>query len=144
MPMNFNFKFFKSSDKGVIKKIERNKLPFKVNSSIKYILERKENINYQPGYLNGPFFPEQNMIEIIDEEKVIKNENKNETNNLNNKVKALNNKNINDNINNETENKIPKTKSRTIKNNLDDEKDFITIKKINPNKKSDENLDFHS
>ena len=116
-------------------------LSFKVNSSIKYILERKENINYQPGYLNGPFFPDQNMIEIIDEEKVIKNENKNETNNFNNKVKVLNNKNINDNINNETENKIPKTKSRTIKNNLDEEKDFITIKKINPNKKRDENLD---
>ena len=69
MPMNYNFKYFKTNEKGVIKKIERNQLPFKVNPSTKYLLERKENINYEPNYLEGPFLPTQNIIEIIDQLK---------------------------------------------------------------------------
>ena len=138
MPMKYNFKYFKSNDKGVIKKIERNKIPFKIKPSTKYLLERKEGINYDPNYLNGPFFTNQNIIEIIDEEKVVKFENSNHNiNNIINKDKNNNDKNNNNNLG-ESENK--NLKKRNLKNNKDinDENDFITIKKIKPMKKKDD------
>ena len=131
--MKYNFKYFKSTDKGVIKRIERSKLLFKVNPSTKYVLEKKQNITYQKDYLNGPFPPEQNMIEIIDEEKTIINESKNKNNNLNQKSKLHNNLVINNyNIKNEVEEQVQKPNRRTIKNNtnIEDDNDFITIKKI--------------
>ena len=141
MPEKYNFKYFKSNDKGIIKKIERNKLQFKVKPSTKYILERKENINYDPDYLNGPFLPTQNIIEIIDEEKVVKYEN-DQNLELNKKMdKNAPNKNGNqNNINNKNSMDTKNTKIRTIKNNKDinNEKDFITIKKIGPNRRKND------
>ena len=69
IPLDYNFKFFKPSDNGVIKQIKRNEIPFKIKSSTKYLLEHKENFNYHKNYLNGPIYSNQNLIEIIDEEK---------------------------------------------------------------------------
>ena len=140
MPMEYNFKYFKSSDRGVIKKIERNKIPFKINSSTKFLLERKEGINYDPNYLNGPFLPNQNIIEIIDDEKVVKYENNQnvDNNNLNNTINNTVNNNINNN-NNLNDNQNSKIKNRNLKNiDIKNEKDFITIKKINPIKKKND------
>ena len=138
MPMKYNFKYFKSNDKGVIKKIERNKIPFKIKPSTKYLLERKEGINYDPNYLNGPFFTNQNIIEIIDEEKVVKFENSNHNiNNIINKDKNNNDKNNNNNLG-ESENKNLKKRNLKINKDINDEKDFITIKKIKPMKKKDD------
>ena len=143
MPMNYNFKYFKSNDKGTIKKIERNKLQFKVKPSTKYILERKENINYEPDYLNGPFLPTQNIIEIIDDEKVIKYEN-DQNQALDKKIdKNETNKNGNENNNINNKNSLIETKNtklRNLKNNkdLNTEKDFITIKKIGPSRRKND------
>jgi len=87
MPMKYNFKYFKPSDKGIIKKMYKNQLPFKISPSTKYLLERKEDINYEPDYLEGPFLPSQNIIEIIDNEKldiIDKDDNQNTKVNINN------------------------------------------------------------
>ena len=126
MPIEFNFKYFKSSDKGVIKKIERNKIPFKMNTSTKYLLERKPDINYDKNYLYGPFLSTQNIIEIIDNEKDLKY--KKDENIKDKNINKKNNDNQNTNI-----------KERKINNLiLENEKDFISIKKISPTKKRDE------
>ena len=129
IPIEYNFKFFKSNDKGIIKKIEKSKLPFNVKPSTKYLLEKKNNINYDSDYLNGPFLQNQNIIEIIDDNKYNKNE----------KIQE----NMNNNINNRNDNQSIKTKTRNLKNNnnndiINREKDFITIKKINPYKQKNE------
>ena len=42
IPPEFNFKFFKLNDKGVIKKIERSKLPFKIDPETRYLIEARE------------------------------------------------------------------------------------------------------
>ena len=132
MPMKYNFKYFKPSDKGVIKKMYKNQLPFKISPSTKYLLERKEDINYEPDYLEGPFLPSQNIIEIIDNEKldiIDKDDNQNTKVNINN-----NNNNL---IGNKPNTKV---KLRDIKNSKDmnTEKEFISIKKINPTKRKKE------
>ena len=145
MPMEYNFKFFKLNDKGVIKKIERNKLPFKIKNNTKYILERKEGVSYSPNYLNGPFLSSQNIIEIIDNENITiyknqKNENKktikNIINNTNNTTMDNNEKTINNLLEN---NKKDKDKDKNNNLNTDNEKDFIQIKKIKPVKKQNDN-----
>ena len=154
LPPQYNFKFFKSNDKGVKKQIERKKLPFKVNDDIKYLIERKNGVSYNENYLKGPFYTNQNIIEIIDENKennvnnVYNVNNVNNVNNANN-IKINNNKEVvynkiqDNNINNENTIKnnleSPKKKNlnmnmnmRNINNNQQEnkEKDFITIKKI--------------
>ena len=147
IPPEYAFKFFKSNDKGVVKKIERSKIPFNVNKSTKILLDYKSNINYDQNYLQGPYYEDQNIIEIVDDVNI-----------YNNKVKTIKfseNNNIN-NINNEnsliykksgknTMNDFNMNRKRNIANHnnyinsnnnklniISDEKDFITIKKINP------------
>ena len=92
-------------------------------------MKKKNNINYDSDYLNGPFLQNQNIIEIIDDNKYNKNE----------KIQE----NMNNNINNRNDNQSIKTKTRNLKNNnnndiINREKDFITIKKINPYKQKNE------
>jgi len=70
LPPQYNFKYFKSNDKGVRKQIERTKLPFKVNPYTKYLIESKKGVTYPENYLKGPFYSNQNIIEIIDEYNV--------------------------------------------------------------------------
>lgn len=142
IPPEYNFKFFKPSDRGVIKKIDRSKIPFEINPNTKYLIERKKGIEYPDNYLNGPYFQEQNIVIITDEKNndvnkvlnYIKNEKL-----LKNKTKPENNKN-DDNINNKDENKVDynaKKRSNLFgdNNGLSDkgEKDLIAIKKINQN-----------
>ena len=129
IPIQYNFKFFKSNDKGIIKKIEKSKIPFDVKSTTKYLLEKKENINYDSDYLDGPFLPNQNIIEIINDNK----------NNKNESIQDI----LNNNINNRNNNQGIKTKERNIKNTnnneiTSNEKGFITIKKINPHRQRNE------
>ena len=151
LPLQYNFKYFKSSDKGVIKKIERSKLPFKVNQNTKYLLERKNGVAYQENYLNGPFLSSQNMIEIIDKEKddiIIQNNNSNE-------LKSIRN---NDNDNKSpTKNNESQKKRNLVNNKLnlnmnmssykksqgaeEKEKDFINIKKIKLGKNDNNTAD---
>lgn len=133
MPMQYNFKYFKGNEKGIIKKIERSKLPFKLDPSTKYLLERKEDVNYEPDYLYGPFLASQNIIEIIDEEQVVKyDDNKVNINKNNNLVNGSQIK------NNKKEREI-----RNVKNNkeLNTESNFINVKKISPAKRKND-VDF--
>jgi len=153
LPQQYNFKFFKLNDKGVIRQIERSKLPFKVSQDTKYLLERKKGVEYHENYLNGPFYQSQNIIEIIDGDS--NNNNNNNKNNIYNKKK--NNievvyKNNQDLIENNKDNSNYNMKQRNVKNNLNlnlnmksqnhnmkssekGEKDFITIKRLKFNKK---------
>ena len=52
-----------------MKKISRNEIPFKVDKDTKILLERKQGIKYDENYLEGPYYEDQNIIEIIDEKK---------------------------------------------------------------------------
>jgi len=153
LPQQYNFKYFKLNDKGVIKQIERSKLPFKVSQDTKYLLERKKGVEYHESYLNGPFYQSQNIIEIIDGDS--NNNNNNNKNNIYNKKK--NNievvyKSNQDLIENNKDNSNYNMKQRNVKNNLNlnlnmksqnhnmkssekGEKDFITIKRLKFNKK---------
>ena len=77
IPPDYNFKFFRLKDKGVMKKIERNKIPFEINPDTKYLIERREGIDYPEDYLEGPYFQNQNMLVIVDEKvKKIKKKHK--------------------------------------------------------------------
>ena len=119
IPPEYNFKFFKKDDTGITKKIKRSEIPFQVNSTTKYLLEYKENINYAEDYLYGPIYLNQNMLEIIEDETQIEN---NKENDVNKKIVYKGNN------NNIIETKREKIRTRSIKN----EKSFITIKTINP------------
>ena len=149
IPPEYNFKYFKLNDQGVKKKIERNKIPFEINPDTKYLIERRQGIEYDDNYLNGPYLPTQNILEIIDvnnnDNKVIKygrNEilNKLSLNNTSNNNIISNDNNIKQNI--QIEHKKPREKiieyNNLISNNNNnnkEEKNFITIKKIVPSHK---------
>ena len=153
LPPQYNFKYFKSNDKGVIKQIERSKLPFKVSQDTKYLLERKKGVEYHENYLNGPFYQSQNIIEIIDDDR---NNNNIDNKKKNNIIEVVNKSNQNNGNNNSNNN----VKQRTVKNNLNlnmnmkstnnnlrssekGEKDFITIKrfKLNKNEAINDSID---
>ena len=74
IPPKYNFKFFRPNDKGVVKKIPRSEIPFKVGKDTKLLLEAKNGVVYDKNYLKGPFYEEQNMIEVIDENSVKSND----------------------------------------------------------------------
>ena len=127
IPQQYNSKFFKSTDKGVIKKIDRSKLPFKIGKDTRYLVEKRKDIEYESNYLDGQYSPTQNILIITDENntditnvvKYIKTE-KLSDNKLTNKndLKAGNNKlfgNLNTNYSKYTD------------------KDLITVKKLKSN-----------
>jgi hypothetical protein len=151
IPPVYNFKFFKPNDRGVIKKIDRSKIPFEINPDTKYLLERKKGIEYPEDYLNGPYFQEQNIVIIADDKNPDVNKVVNYIKNeklLKNNQKPKNNK--NENLkNNKDENKADyNIKKRnnlfTDVNSLNEKgaKHFISIKKINKdgNEYSEESL----
>ena len=163
IPPEFNFKFFKLNDKGVIKKIERNKLPFKIEPETKYLIEAKEGVNYDEDYLNGPFYSDQNILVVVDSNSdinykdIIQNMAKDNLDKAN--IKSNNNNITNNSIsvsyiqNNKedikSEHKSPiKKRNNNITNkdfqNTNGEKSFITIKKLSlykPQKSEKINID---
>ena len=141
IPPEYTFKFFKANDRGVIKKIDRSKVPFGINPDTKYLLERKKGIEYPENYLNGPYFQEQNIVIITDEKNNDANKVVNYIKNekyLKNNQKPKNDNN-DDNKNNKEENKADyniKKRNNLFgdNNNLSEkEKNLIAIKKINKN-----------
>jgi hypothetical protein len=135
-----------------MKKIERSQIPFEVNPNTIYLVERRKGIEYPEDYLNGPYYPEQNLLIITDDKikdvtkiaKQLKNEkfmkkNPNQNNNI-----TLGN--INDDKKSEQKSqKISvnnKTKTTFYKPEKIGEKSFVTIKKINPdeNTQREENI----
>ena len=142
IPTQYNFKFFKPGDKGVIKKLFRSELPFEVDKDTKILLEVKNGISYDEKYLEGPYYDEQNIIEIIDDNKNNNNIELN-TNSKNNKIVKFSDNNNKSNKKNNTKVDITDYinikqdnddgKKRCITNNLNStDKEFIKIKKINP------------
>ena len=118
IPPDYNFKFFKPSEKGVMKKIERSKIPFPIKPDTIYLIEIRDGIEYPEDYLDGPYFQDQNIVIVVDdkikdvdkiakyikEEKINKNlkpKNKNENNdkNISNKDDAQLEKNLKKKIN---------------------------------------------
>ena len=67
IPPKYNFKFFRISDNGVVKRVQRSEVPFKINPDTKILLEYKEDIPYPKNYLKGPYFEDQNIVEIIED-----------------------------------------------------------------------------
>ena len=126
IPPEYNSKFFKQTDKGVMKKIDRSKLPFKIDSDTQYLVEKRKDVEYANNYLEGIFYPSQNILIITDGTdtnigqiaKYIKYEKMGKTEKFD-----------------ETKFK-EKTKlyeQLNTKNNQNKEKSFITVKKIKPN-----------
>ena len=124
IPPEYNFKFFKSSDKGVMKKIERSKLPFSVNPDTNYLLEARDGIDYDENYLNGPYLKTQNIL-IITDKNINKDTNENKDEKSNNNTLNLNNT------------KIKKRKIKLFDNFQDNnEKNFIEVKPMKSNLKT--------
>ena len=67
IPQEYNSKFFKPTDKCVFRKIDRNKLPFKIGKDTRYLVEKKKDIEYESNYLEGQYSPNQNILIITDE-----------------------------------------------------------------------------
>ena len=154
IPPEYNFKFFKLRDKGVIKKFERSKIPFEINPNTKYLLERRKGVDYPEDYLEGPFFNDQNIVQIVDNiDEINSNTNTNNDkftnngnpNNENNYISSNGNiiyKNGSEDEDIKEEDIISEKKElskiKTNKNNInqnnkinkDKDKDFITIRKI--------------
>ena len=74
IPPDYNFKFFKTSDKGVIKSVEKSEIPFEIDPDTKYLIERRKGVDYADDYLYGPYLPNQNIL-VITDEKVKKTKN---------------------------------------------------------------------
>ena len=153
IPPEYNFKFFRPKDSRLMKKIERSQIPFEVNPNTIYLVERRKGIEYPEDYLNGPYYPEQNLLIITDDKikdvkqiaKKLKDEKfmkKNTSTNNNNKTLGT----INDiNKSEEKSQKISvnqKTKTSFYNPKSIGEKSFVTVKKIDPdeNSKNDENI----
>ena len=149
IPPEFNFKFFKLNDKGVIKKIERSKLPFKIDPETRYLIEAREGVNYDEDYLNGPFYSDQNILVVVDSNSDVnykeiiqkmKKDNLDKTNAKSDKNNITNNSiSISYIQNNKEDTKVEQKspiKNRNINihnkdfRNTKGEKSFITIKKL--------------
>ena len=135
IPPEYNFKFFKPNDKGIVKRIERSQIPFEVDKDTKILLEGKQDVLYDENYLKGPFYEDQNILEIIEDNNIITNKNtkvvKFSDNNNPNNTQVINKKRNIYNLNNNQDSNSPK--KNNLPNNLNsDEKEFIKIKKINP------------
>ena len=148
IPPKYNFKFFKPYDSGIVKRIQRSEIPFKVNLDTRVLLELKEDVTYPKNYLKGPFYENQNLIEIVEDndKKNVKNikidkvskftgYSKNTPNSKNTysndsiiitkSVKSISKKGKDDLINEEI-------KEKEAKAIISKEKDFIKLTRLNP------------
>ena len=134
IPPQYNFKFFKPKDKGIVKQINRRNIPFEIDKNTKILLEGKENVLYDDNYLEGPFYEDQNIIEVIDDTNINNNINTNINTNVTNDNKLILKKNIKNNNNlSKLEENINSNRKSPVENSvISEEKGFITIKKINP------------
>ena len=131
IPPQYNFKFFRPNDSGIMKRIKRSQIPFKVSKDTKILLEYKKD---NPNNLNGPNFGAQNLIEIIEDDDNNNNVNKifnyNEYKNNFNGNNLIMKKRLSENDIKMRE-EILRSKKRGIINLNNKEKDLIRIRKIN-------------
>jgi len=132
IPPDYNFKFFKPSDKGVIKQVERSEIPFDINPDTKYLIERRKGVDYADDYLYGPYLPNQNIV-VVSNEKIHKIKN--------DKTLILNKTNNKDNLNKSKMEKASKKRNVKIFDNLNDinEKKFVVGKQMKSNLKAAQN-----
>ena len=147
IPPKYNFKFFSQNDKGVIKRIKRSQLPFKVDKNTTILVEYRKDVIYDKNYLKGPFYDEQNIVEII-EDSVLDDSTNIQYVIINGKViKFSDNNVINDDKNLGIKKDIKNDKNYLIMKEIEQRqfkkgilnnkynqgnKDFIKIRKINP------------
>ena len=125
IPSEYNTKFFKQSDKGVIKKIDRSKLPFKISPDTQYLVEKRKDIEYDNDYLDGTFYPSQNILIITD----------GPNNNIEKIVKYIKYEKMskNEKLNQKFQEKNKLFEKLNTNYSQYKEKDLITVKKIKPN-----------
>ena len=147
IPPDYNFKFFKPSEKGVMKKIERSKIPFPIKPDTIYLIEIRDGIEYPEDYLDGTYFQDQNIVIVVDDKikdvdkiaKYIKDEK------INKNLKPKNkNENNDKNISNKDDAQLEKNLKKKInlfgskKNNFNiNEKSSFEYKKPSQSKKGD-------
>ena len=126
IPQEYLFLFFNQGEKGVIKKVEKDSVPFKTKYNTRILLEQKKGVNYDNINPKGPFPPEQNLLVIVDSMEDDINDylqsDESETNDRNNNNNIVN---INKNKNNSR--KINSRRSNR-KNNNDNNNDKESIK----------------
>ena len=66
IPQEYLFLFFNQGEKGSIKKVERDNVPFKTKFNTRILLEQKKGFNYNNVKPSGPFPPGQNILVIVD------------------------------------------------------------------------------
>ena len=66
IPQEYVFLFFNQNEKGVIKKVERDSVPFKTQYNTRILLEKNKNVNYDNIKPRGPFPGDQNILVIVD------------------------------------------------------------------------------
>ena len=132
IPPDYNFKFFKPSDKGVIKPVERSEIPFDINPDTKYLIERRNGVDYADDYLYGPYLPNQNIL-VVTNEKVHKIKN--------DKTLILNKSNNKDKLDKSKMEKASKKRNIKIFDNINDinEKKFAVEKQKKSNLKATHN-----
>ena len=126
-----------------MKKIDRSEIPFDINPDTKYLIERREGIDYAEDYLNGPYLKNQNILVIVNAK--INKENKSRKININNTL-SLNNFINDDNLkDNKVENKSKIRNTKLYDSKYINENNFVTIKpgKSNLKSKIKENFEFN-
>ena len=66
IPQEYLFLFFNKGEKGAIKKLEKDSVPFKINYNTRILLEKKQGVNYDNINPRGPFPPDQNLLVVVD------------------------------------------------------------------------------
>ena len=66
IPQEYVFLFFNQNEKGVIKKVERDGVPFKTKYNTRILLEKTKGVNYDNLKSRGPFPDNQNILVIVD------------------------------------------------------------------------------
>ena len=66
IPQEYLFLFFNQNEKGVIKKVQKDEVPFKTKFNTRILLEQNKGVNYDNVKSRGPFPPNQNVLVLVD------------------------------------------------------------------------------
>ena len=66
IPQEYLFLFFNQGEKDVIKKVERDSVPFKTKINTRILLEQKKGVNYDNINPRGPYPAGQNILVIVE------------------------------------------------------------------------------
>ena len=66
IPQEYVFLFFSQGEKGIIKKVEKDSVPFKIQYNTRILLEQKKGVNYDNIKPRGPFPNGQNVLVVVD------------------------------------------------------------------------------